>query len=134
MAKFEVAHKGTSVNEGDYANDKNDRGGETWKGIARTKNPQWLGWKIIDQYRNDSRFPAILNSLPALEVEVLKFYRAQYWNVIKGDQLKHQEVANSLYDSAVNMGPKQAIKLAQRAAGITDTGVMDMLTLNTFNK
>lgn len=134
MADFKTAHVKVAANEGGYVNDKNDRGGETWKGIARVMNPQWPGWKVIDSYRNDSRFPAILKTLPDLEREVLAFYKAYYWNVIKGDDLKHQEVATSLYDSAVNMGPKQAIKLAQRAAKIPETGKMDLLTLETLNK
>ena len=34
--------------EGGYANNKNDKGGETYKGVARNYNPHWGGWVQID--------------------------------------------------------------------------------------
>ena len=39
--------------EGFYSNDIDDSGGETLYGIARNKNPKWLGWKIVDEYGED---------------------------------------------------------------------------------
>ena len=33
--------------EGKYSNDKDDPGGETYKGIARNKNKDFEGWGII---------------------------------------------------------------------------------------
>lgn len=38
--------------EGGYVNDPDDKGGETYKGIARKFNPDWKGWKIIDKSSN----------------------------------------------------------------------------------
>ena len=37
--------------EGNYSNDKDDPGGETYKGISRNMNKDWEGWKIIDSYK-----------------------------------------------------------------------------------
>lgn len=134
MADFLIADKLRVGNEGGYANVVGDRGGETWRGIARKAHPKWEGWKIIDSLRNKQGFPIILNENKRLQELELEFYKVTFWDVIKGDKLKHQEVANVLYDSAVNMGPKQAVKLAQRAAGIKETGVVDAATLKTLNK
>jgi len=38
-------------NEGYYANNPADTGGETYAGIARNLWPQWPGWPIIDEYK-----------------------------------------------------------------------------------
>ena len=134
MADFLTAYNRTAVNEGGYVNDPDDRGGETWRGIARTRNPQWQGWKIIDELKKRPGFPKILDSHKGLKTLELSFYKATYWDKVRGDELKWQEIANDLYDKAVNKGHSKAIELAQIAAGIAVTKVMDSLTLKTLNK
>ena len=39
----------TSSAEGAFANVVGDKGGITFKGIARTYNARWDGWRIIDK-------------------------------------------------------------------------------------
>lgn len=134
MAVFLIAYKKTSISEGDYSNHPDDTGGETWKGVARKKNPQWDGFKIIDAYRSHKKFPGILKNIPELESKVQQLYKTEYWDKIRGDEIKDQTIADSLYDSAVNMGPKPAIKLAQRAIGADETGVMDDKTIKLINQ
>ena len=34
--------------EGYYANDAQDRGGETYRGISRMHCPEWGGWMVLD--------------------------------------------------------------------------------------
>jgi len=133
MADFHIAHKKTARNEGGYANDPADRGGETWKGIARKFHPNWPGWKIIDEYKIYKDFKSRLARDEHLDKLLLEFYRVEFWNRIRGDEIRHQIVANSLYDSAVNMGVSQAIKLAQRALKVPDTGKMSVGLLNLLN-
>lgn len=133
MADFKTAYDKTARNEGGYSNDPADTGGETWKGIARKKNPDWKGWEIVDSYRANVKFPGILHTLVSLELMEREFYRTYYWSVIRGDEITDQAKANSIYDSAVNMGPKAAVKLAQRALEATETGVMDNATLKLLN-
>lgn len=133
MAKFELAHPKVAAHEGGYANDPNDKGGETWKGIARKANPGWQGWVIIDSYRNKPNFPANLKAVELLESLVRSLYRIKYWDEIQGDRIMKQEIADSIYDSAVNMGPSRAIKLSQKALGLPESGKMDDTTLNRLN-
>ena len=47
--EFKEAYKKTVANEGYLSNNPNDRGGMTWKGIARNVHPNWAGWKEIDK-------------------------------------------------------------------------------------
>ena len=133
MADFLTAYKKTSVNEGGYSNDPADKGGETWKGIARKKHPFWVGWQIIDSQKSKPDFPKCLYKIPELEDKVQTMYKYTFWTEIKGAHINEQAIADSLYDSTVNMGPGAAIKLAQRALGIKETGVMDEETLKTIN-
>lgn len=133
MADFIIAYNKTNKNEGGYSNDPDDRGGETWKGIARNFHPSWGGWSIIDLYKKIPPFPECLNDNKNLENSVKRFYKEMFWDKIKGDKIKSQSIADSLYDSAVNMGHKQAIVLAQRSGGLTETGNVDDVLLNHFN-
>jgi lysozyme family protein len=133
MADFLTAHKRTAFYEGGYANDKDDAGGETWRGIARTRHPNWPGWFIVDGHKKQPGFHDSLAKDEALQVMVEAFYRANFWNAIHGDDIADQEAANNIYDSAVNIGVAPAIRLAQEALGITVDGVMGPFTINKLN-
>jgi lysozyme family protein len=39
----------TLRNEGYYVNDKDDSGGETYRGISRVNFPKWAGWAIEEE-------------------------------------------------------------------------------------
>jgi lysozyme family protein len=149
MADFKKAYDLTSVYEGGYANDRADRGGETWKGIARNMHPSWEGWSVIDELKKDSRFPAILRSNESLEAMVQAFYKKIFWDAIRGDEIIFQEIANTIYDDAVNTGIASAIKKAQNVVfGLVNDdkekmymiknlgiqyGTMDSITLKKLN-
>jgi lysozyme family protein len=133
MADFLHAYKKTAINEGGYANDPADKGGETWKGIARNANPSWKGWIIVDQMRNQPWFPKSLYNIPELETLEQELYKRKYWDAFRGDEVISQQEADSIYDMAVNAGVKTAIKLAQKSLGIAGTGRMDNFTLQKLN-
>jgi lysozyme family protein len=133
MANFSTAYNKTAKNEGGYVNDPDDAGGETWKGIARKMHPHWNGWALVDFLKSDPHFPANLKNHEKLELEVRKFYMTNFWFKVRGDEIISQAVADSIYDSAVNMGPRTAIILSQRSMQILETGVMDDITLQNLN-
>ncbi len=133
MADFTKSFNRTAKNEGGYVNDPVDRGGETWKGIARKFWPNWDGWDIIDFHKKDPKFPSLLNAHEKLELSLRKFFKKEFWDVIRGDEILMQPMADSIYDSAVNMGTRTAIKLAQRTKGISETGRLDNYTLDRLN-
>ena len=133
MADFKHSYDKTAINEGGYANDPDDNGGETWKGIARKMHPRWPGWQIIDIIKLGPNFKKKLADNGPLQALVLEFYKKEFWDRVKGDQLDNQEVADSLYDSSVNMGVKAAIILIQRSLGLTESGIMSNFLINKIN-
>ncbi len=118
MANFDPALQRTLVHEGEYTRDPKDRGGETYKGIARTRHPGWEGWKRIDQAKRLRGFPGNLATDPALRAEVTNFYRRQFWEPMQGDVLPDQAVAEEVFDSAVNVGLTRAVEFLQRALNV----------------
>ena len=60
MAQFEPAFEKTMKFEGGYANNPADRGGETYRGIARKIWPGWNGWPLVDAAKQKAGFPGNL--------------------------------------------------------------------------
>lgn len=145
MADFTKAYNKTAKTEGGWVNDPDDSGGETWKGISRNNFPKWEGWDLIDFEKSNLKFSvapskeeikklnAILNKSEKLELCVRKFFKGEFWDKVRGDELKRQEVGDSLYDSSVNFGWRKAIKIAQAALKIEETGEMDEKTFKLIN-
>lgn len=127
MADFKTAYKITMAHEGGYANNPNDSGGETWKGIARKKHPDWPGWGVVDHYKNKIKtgFPNTLATAPGLQAEVESFYKVVFWDYLKLDQIKDQRIANELFDTAVNMGQGVAALFIQRALNVSNRNGKD---------
>ncbi len=122
MADFEISYKITNQIEGGYANDPDDKGGETYRGVARKFHPDWEGWKIVDEakskWQDVKRINEILDENEELQEMIKSFYRTEFWNKIKGDAIQHQSIANEIYDNAVNMGPEKSIEYLQRTLNI----------------
>lgn len=133
MANFDISYNRTLKFEGDYVDDDNDTGGETYKGISRKYNPSWCGWKIIDKYKKLKNFPKNLDSDNQLQILVKNCYRDNYWKAIHGDEISNQKVADDLYDTAVNMGISMSIKLSERQFKLSETGKMSSILLSKLN-
>jgi lysozyme family protein len=118
MADFRTAYNIVRQNEGGYANNKADRGGETYKGIARKFWGQWSGWKIIDSISKDSGFEAALEKNQDLQSAVLAFYKQNFWNELRLDDVQDQSIANELFDTAVNMSVNTAGEFLQRTLNV----------------
>lgn len=142
MADFKIAHKITADCEGGYVNDPKDAGGETIFGIARNMWKDLPLWQIMDKHKaqcdvstKDGRKK--LESLCLADESFVEqkdaFYKSQFWDKVKGDEITDQNVANNIYDFAVNAGTKQAVKSLQRTLGITDDGAFGSGTLAACN-
>ena len=131
MADFDTAYAITRIHEGGYVNNPKDTGGETYKGVSRKNNPGWAGWAIIDEQKQKPGFPGNLKSRTAeLDPLVRQLFKANYWDVVWGDRILHQKVANDLFDFAINAGPAVSIRKAEKQFGMKETGRMsaDLLT------
>ncbi len=143
MADFISAYNITMRNEGGYSNDPKDGGGETWKGIARNKNPHWNGWPIVDKTKAslppNTSINEALNIQTQLEPLVISFYKTGYWNCLYLDNVNCQQIANQLFDISVNNGSGTAAKFLQQSINMlrTDSLVVDCkvgpLTINVLN-
>jgi len=117
MADFNEAFEKTLKHEGAYSNNAKDKGGETYKGIARNFWPDWGGWKIIDRIKND--FPPNLRDAqfilnPHLHGLVCDFYKVNFWDKLNCVYMP-QPIANELFDTSVNMGIGYGGKCLQQA-------------------
>lgn len=133
MAEFEKAFKQVIQNEGGYVNDPDDAGGETYKGIARNRNGAWRGWISVDLLKRQSNFPQNLNNDQDLQVEVMELYHCEYWHRVRGDQIKQQAIAESIFDFAVNAGVVMSSRLAQLSCNAEVDGVIGNKTLEALN-
>ena len=139
MAKFEIAEKITGRNEGGYANNKADKGGETYAGIARNHWPKWEGWVRIDlikkTFGNTAKaINANASADPYLNSLISQFYKKNFWDVNKLDLVYDQQVANTVYDFGVNSGTGRAAKFLQEIVGVNADGAIGNITLAAVNK
>ena len=133
MADFKTALNLILKNEGGYGNDKDDPGGETYKGIARNMNSKWNGWVTIDLLKHDAKFPKNLDAETALQDKVAAFYEVNYWDKILGDNITSQNIANSIFDFAVNAGTSTSSLLAQMVVGVKADGVIGDQSIDAIN-
>ena len=98
--------------EGGYVNDPRDPGGRTNLGVTQRAWEGYVGKSVDETF------------MRKLTPEVVKpFYKAMYWDKIKGDQLP-AGVDYAAYDLAVNSGVGRAAKFLQEIAGVTVDGVL----------
>lgn len=144
MASFDIAHKRTALNEGLYANDPHDTGGETWAGISRKNWPNWKGWSVIDAIKRDhGKSAPIINKYAGSNTNlwalVSEFYKTNFWLPLSLDYINDQQLANNVYDFGVNAGISAAAKRLQMAANavcgnVTVDGDIGSQTLGAVNK
>lgn len=138
MANFEIAESITGRNEGGYANNPADNGGETYAGIARNHWPKWEGWSIIDNIKKHFGNTAKAININAksdhrLNLLISQFYKKNFWDPLKLDLVNDQQLANSVYDFGVNSGTSRSAKYLQLSAGVKDDGIIGKQTLAAVN-
>lgn len=83
-----------------------DYGRQTYAGISRRFWPGWAGWEVLDAGK------------PVPEASVRVFYRETFWDAIEGDELQHQDVAEIIFDWAVNAGIQRAVRTTMNVLGL----------------
>ena len=143
---FQTSYNKLISIEGLLSDNPNDKGGLTYKGISRTNNPDWPGWKIIDSIAAKNRNAALyLRKIKSLQEEVLKFYRTEYWNKLQCEKIQYQNIADELLESAVNFGVKEESKILQKTINLLNRntalypdikvdGIIGKQTLSTLNR
>jgi len=113
MAEFGVSYLRTLGHEGGYSNLYADRGGETWRGIARVIWPMWDGWVMVDQEKaQGGEFEKRLACRGDLDAKVRAFYQSNFWSQ-HSLMLLPQSIADKVFDIGVNCGLSVAGKVVQ---------------------
>jgi lysozyme family protein len=98
--------------EGGFVNHPKDPGGMTNLGVTKAAWESYVGRSVNEEF------------MRALTPFIVKpFYKAMYWDKIKGDQLP-AGVDYAAYDLAVNSGVGRAAKFLQTIAGVTADGIL----------
>lgn len=106
--------------EGGFVNHPKDPGGMTNLGVTKNNWERYLNREVSEA------------DMRALTPEVVKpFYKAMYWDKIKGDELP-SGIDYAAYDLAVNSGVGRAAKYLQEIAGVTADGVIGPKSLEAI--
>jgi lysozyme family protein len=92
----------------------------TYAGIYRKYYPNWEGWKYIDR-----------GETPPFEL-VEKFYYENFYKPFEA--IKDERIKDLLFETAVNLGIRQTVKLAQKVLGVKVDGILGNQTLKALNQ
>jgi lysozyme family protein len=129
MIDFDTSVAVVLRHEGGLVDDPVDPGGLTNFGIS---------WRWASANAQGSDFghdgPAVRDDITNMTREQAAAIYRKYWWMKNGyDRLTDQDSATKVLDASVNMGPSQAHKLAQRAAGVADDGIFGPGTVASVN-
>ncbi len=100
--------------EGGYSNHKDDPGRETM-------------WGVTARVARADGYVGEMRDLPKERAKSI--YRRSYWDSVMADELP-EVIRYSVFDAAVNSGPRQAIEWLQDAVDVGADGVIGPITLN----
>jgi len=99
----------TIGHEGNYVNHPNDKGGETKYGISKRSYPN------VD-----------IKNLT--EEEAYAIYERDFYNAVGLNRIASPRIRWKVFDIGVNCYPKTAVKMLQRAVGVTPDGLLGPMT------
>jgi lysozyme family protein len=145
---FMQAYKITNAHEGGWHDasgvNSADRGGETFKGIARKIHSTWAGWPLVDALKNKAGFPNTALNDTNIQRLVHEFYKREFWDSLRLDELNNQMVRMELFDTSVNCGTGTAARFLQRSLNMLNrnqrswpeipvSGIVGPITIKAFN-
>ncbi|MBW8638419.1 hypothetical protein K1W69_14575 [Hoeflea sp. WL0058] len=103
--------------EGGFVDDPDDRGGRTNKGVTQATYDAWRSGRSLSSK----------DVLYITDGEVADIYQSMYWKGARCDRLR-DKMAFCQFDTAVNMGPRRAVRILQRATECEEDGVFGAAT------
>ena len=110
---FDQAFDRLIGNEGGYSFNAADPGGETM-------------WGVTARVARASGYSGDMKALPRETAAAI--YKARYWDTFSAEVLP-EVLRFEVFDAAVNSGVQQGVRWLQRAAGVTDDGILGPMTL-----
>ena len=125
MAKLEPALQKVLGWEGGFANDPDDSGGPTMKGVTIATYKEYC--------RRKGRPVPTVNDLKKItNAEILDLADLLYWSKIRGNEIKNQSIADLCFDCVWGSGTGY-IKVIQKVLGVTADGIFGPASLNALN-
>ena len=143
MAKIEEAldilYRLEFSNENDVLEKNATEDGWTFMGIYQGAHPNLDLWKVIrqkmQQYNGDMKLASeMLFDNKELEELVVRFYKKEFWDKMKLDEVASQKIADEMFVFGLNVGIGHAIKAAQRIASVQQDGVIGPKTIQALNR
>ena len=155
MASFDIADEIARLNEGQWQNLPSDPGNGpdglgTYRGVSSSRHPKWRGWHTVAAeiaklppqpacgtkgYKDwVKQLNAALRANDALQDMVRDFYKVNFWDALRLDDIRSQGAANQIYDASVNRGTGTAAILLQKILGVMADGVVGPVTIKAANK
>lgn len=122
----------TLKNEGGLSDDPQDPGGTTKYGISlEFLNQLFKKGTIEADINQDGRIDK--EDIKLLNIDFVKrAYHEEFWKKI--EKISDDYLAIKLFDSAVNLGLGQAVKLLQDVLGVAKDGILGPVTINALSK
>jgi len=125
MARLEPALQKVLGWEGGFANDPDDSGGPTMKGVTIATYKEYC--------RRKGRPVPTVNDLKKItNAEILDLADLLYWSKIRGNEIKNQSIADLCFDCVWGSGTGY-IKVIQKVLGVTADGIFGPASLNALN-
>lgn len=102
--------------EGGWADNSDDPGGATMKGVTLATFQSHYPGSTADDLRNIT------------EDQLAAIYRNGYWNTVRGDDLP-AGVDLSVFDFGVNAGPRRSVEMLQSAVGVDADGDLGPISM-----
>lgn len=125
MAKLDIALKKVLGWEGGFANDQDDTGGATMKGVT-------IGTYTEYRRRKGLSKPKVADLKKITSAEIYDLANTMFWAKIKGDEIRNQSIANLCFDCVWGSGTGY-IKIIQQVIGTTADGVFGPKSLEALN-
>lgn len=119
---FESSFKLMLGHEGGFVNHPRDPGGMTNLGVTKRVYETWVKREVSEKEMRALR-----------PDDVRDLYKKMYWDACRCDELP-SGIDHSVFDFAVNAGPKRSIITLQRAANVKDDGILGPGTLKAVNE
>lgn len=107
--------------EGGLCEDANDAGGITKYGVCL---------RFLKSIKPDATREDIIN---LTKEEASQIFYTHFWKKCRCDELP-ERIAFALYDTAINVGVSQAVKLLQRSVCVKADGIIGDVTIQAVNR
>jgi hypothetical protein len=118
MADFEPAWEDLAERLPGYSIDDNGAVSESYRGIVRKFYPDLNLWRAIDGLQALPAFPGSLEDSRKIKGLVRGFYKERFWDRLRAKEIPDQKMAEVLFDTAVSVGLRRAIRLLQRSLNL----------------